>query len=178
MFSTTSLRIFEKVAILRRPTARSVCYEPSSSNHRLATAVAALQGEPVFPAEEHSVDGLQPSVGWKPPEEPGPEDGAHSRVEALSEVWSLAEPRLRHVMRSLPDEACSQAAADRPSPKRSADEVRHCVVVECCARQCQVEERSPLAARPAYCPVADLRHDCLLDCKARLPLWPVRLPGR
>jgi hypothetical protein len=79
----------------------------------------------------------------------------HSRAEALppealAQVWSLAETRLRDVarfldetcfhaeLRSVPDEVCSPAEAHWLSPKRSADEVRHCAVVEYCARPCRV----------------------------------------
>jgi hypothetical protein len=153
------------------------------------------------------VDGVQPLVTEQSPDQPGLEDEVHSRVELLPDealpgalppdeallldaAQSLDEARLPDVerflteacfhaeLRSPPDEACSLDEADLPSQMRSADETRHCAVLECCARQWREAERCSLDERLAYWPLAELRHDWLEGYKALPPVWPVRLHDR
>ena len=157
--------IFPKLKPAKR-AARSSCYEPSGGNRRFATGVAVRQDAPAYPAEGHSVDGLQPVVGEQSPDEPGLEDEAHSRVEPLLPEAAPVDAVHSEVEAGSPvrsvDEACS-AAEPRSLPDeahlRSLDEARHCAVLECCAPQWRVEERCSLDVESAYWPLAELRHD-------------------
>ena len=157
-----------------------------------ATGVAVLLDETLSP-----LDGTEPEVGPQPPDEPGVEREAHSRVEPLR--WHVvcspgaaltSEERPGHAVHSQVeawppgrsvDEACFQAEPRSlpdepywPSPKRSAGEARYCVLPECCLPQRWVEDCCFLGAQPTAWPLTELRHSWLQVCKVRLLVWPVR----
>jgi hypothetical protein len=135
-----------------------------------------LADEPGFVDEAHSrVEPRLPDVACSADAALWPwaqlVDAAYSAVEpplpdvacSADAVWPpvrfQAEACFEISLRSLPHEACSRNEAYSLSQCRLEDEEHCCVLLECCARHCRVEEHCSPHAEPAYSPTAWLLED-------------------
>src|SRR5713226_5526213 len=128
----------------------------------------------------------------------GTHDGMPATVTAAASRPSSA---VRPFASSLPASAPRAAGAVVPAPDASFPQEEECAGAAnarsaeefataeqaragwfpaqwAAAQACRGEQRCSLDARPAYWPLAELRHDWLEGYRAPLPLWPVRRRGR
>jgi len=153
-----------------------MCYEPSRRAVGFTAVVAVLLERPLSLAWEHSLDELQP--GEQPPDEPGFQHAAHSRVWPLPvdvahspDVGLLLAARPADVKQLL-DAKRSRCEAQLPgvehfgveacfrSERRSLPDVA-CSLDEVCSPspvRSVVEERYSLAEQVASLPEAALPH--------------------